>query len=122
MSAILELRRLFTPLLLIVMFAGAVWTYQTKHFAVEEARHINQLRDQIEAERVRLSMLKAEWSELTQPGRLQDLVEAYPDRLGLQPFGISRMVRITDIPFSPDHDFIADVVAATTTPTGQQVR
>ncbi len=121
MSAILELRRLLTPLLLVVMVAGALWTYQTKHYAVEEARHVNALRDQIETERVRLSMLKAEWSELTQPGRLQDLVEAYPDRLGLQPFGISRMARITDIPFSPDHDFIADVVAANTN-TGQQVR
>ncbi len=121
MSAILDLRRLLTPLLLIVMFAGAVWTYQTKHFAVEEARHVNQLRDQIENERVRLSLLKAEWSELTQPGRLQDLVEAFPDQLGLQPFGIGRMVRITDIPFSPNHDFIADVVANNTNP-GQQVR
>ncbi|MCW5714245.1 MAG: hypothetical protein KIT43_07030 [Bauldia sp.] len=122
MSAILELRRLLTPVLLIVMFAGALWTYQTKHYAVEEARYVNQLRDQIEDERVRLSLLKAEWSELTQPGRLQQIVEAYPDRLGLQPFGISRMVRITDIPFAPDHDFIADMVAANNTNPGQQVR
>src|SRR5690349_13915872 len=98
------------------MFAGAAWTYQTKHYAVEAARHVNELRDQIEDERVRLSLLKAEWSELTQPGRLQALVERYPDQLGLQPFGIDRMVRITDIPISPDHDFIADMVAANTTP------
>ncbi|MGD9739172.1 MAG: hypothetical protein AB7O56_00780 [Bauldia sp.] len=120
MSAIFELRRLGIPLLFIIMLAGAAFTYNAKHHAVEAADQVSDLRRQIEQERMRLSLLKAEWGELTQPGRIQGLVDQYPEVLALQPFGIDRMVRITDIPFAPDHDFIADMLATAPATTVQR--
>lgn len=112
MTALFELRRLATPLFVMILIAGAAFTYNAKGDAVDTAQHVRNLRNQIDQERIRLSLLKAEWGELTQPGRIQDLVARYPDVLSLAPFGIDRMVRITDIPISPTHDFIADVLAA----------
>lgn len=120
MSALFELRRLSIPLLVIVMIAGAAFTYHAKHDAVRAAERVAELRHLIDQERRRLSLLKAEWGELTQPGRIEDLVDRYPEVLALEPFGIDRMVRITDIPFAPDHDFIADMLAAAPAETVQR--
>lgn len=111
MRAILQLRRLVAPLTIAILIGGAAFTYQAKHEAVQAAEEVAQLRLEIGQEQIRLSLLKAEWSELTQPGRIQDLIGRYPDVLTLAPFGIERMVAITDIPFSPRHDFIAEMVA-----------
>lgn len=111
MNALRQLRRLLTPLLVLALVGGAAFTYRTKHEALVASERVAELRHDIDQERIRLSLLKAEWSELTQPGRIQALVERYPDRLELAPFGIDRMVQITDIPFSPDRDFIADMLA-----------
>lgn len=99
MRALLSLRGFTYPLVITLMIVGAVITYQAKLEAVEEAEHIADLRNQIAQERIAISLLKAEWSELTQPGRLQDLVDRYPDALALGAYGVERMVRIEDIPF-----------------------
>jgi hypothetical protein len=99
-KALLSLRSLTYPLVITLMIVGAVITYQAKQQAVEEAEHIADLRNEIAQERIAISLLKAEWSELTQPGRLQDLVGRYPDVLDLGAYGVERMVRIDDLPFA----------------------
>jgi hypothetical protein len=113
MSALLELRRLLMPLVVIAMIGAAAVTYQMKNEALLASEHVAVLRNDIEEERARLVLLKAEWSELTQPGRIQEFIARYPDVLALAPFGVDRMVRITDIPFAPNQDLIANIANAT---------
>jgi hypothetical protein len=94
-------KRLAYPLAVVIMIGGAVATYQTKHDAVEAAALVAELRHEIGQERIAISLLKAEWSELTQPARLQDLLGRYPDILDLGPYGVERMIRLGDIPYPP---------------------
>jgi hypothetical protein len=95
------------------MITGAAVTYQAKDEAVAAADRVSELRHEISQERIAISLLKAEWSELTQPARLQELVERNPDVLNLAPYGVGQMVRITDIPLVPaaEPDPIADLLA-----------
>ncbi len=113
MMAALHPRRLVVPLALLLMVGGAAWTYSTKDDAVAAAARVSDLRDEITQEQVAISLLKAEWSELTEPGRLQDLIDRYPTAFPLQPFGIDQMVRIRDLPMAPAEqpDLIAEVLA-----------
>jgi hypothetical protein len=97
-------KRLAYPLAVAVMIGGAVATYQAKHDAVEAAASVAELRHRIDQERMAISLLKAEWSELTQPARLQDLLGRYPEVLDLGPYGVERMIRLGDIPFPPAED------------------
>lgn len=112
MSGVLTLRRLGLPLVIAVMIGGAMFTYEAKEEAVTTAERVSDLRHQVSQERIAISLLKAEWSELTQPGRLQALIERYPEVLDLGNFGIDRMVTIRDLPFPPAEqtDLIAELM------------
>ena len=48
-----------------------------------------------------ISLLKAEWSVLTQPARLQDLVERHADVLKLAPMTAEHIGTLADIPAKP---------------------
>lgn len=112
MIAALRLNRLVVPVTVALMIAGAALTYNAKHDAAGAADRVSELRNQIQQEQVAISLLKAEWSELTQPGRLQDLIARHPDVLALAPFGIDQMVYIRDLPMPPEDnaDHIADIL------------
>jgi hypothetical protein len=112
MSRAAVFQRLGVLVIVMLLIGGAAFTYHVKHEAVEASKQVAALRAAIERERIRLSLLKAEWGELTQPGRLQDLVSRYPDVIALTPFGVDRMVPLRAIPYAPNHDFIAEMLAA----------
>ena len=105
-------RRFVAPVAVLVMIGGAAATYQFKHDASEAADMVSELRHEIAQEQIAISLLKAEWSELTQPGRLQDLIERYQNVLPLAPFEIDQMVQIRDLPLPPtdDTDLIANIL------------
>ena len=90
--------RFIPPILILLMIAGAVWTYDTKHKAEKAAEHVRTLRMEIEAEKSTMRMLRAEWSVLTQPSRLQALVEKYKTELGLETANTNQFVTLEDIP------------------------
>jgi len=105
-------RRFVAPIAVVAMIGGAALTYQAKHDASEAADRVSQLRLEISQERNAISLLTAEWSELTQPGRLQGLIERNQNVLRLGPFGIDQMIHIRDIPLPPagDDDLIANIL------------
>jgi hypothetical protein len=90
--------RFLPPILIILMIAGAAWTYDTKHKAEKAAEHVRSLRTEIEAEKATMRMLRAEWSVLTQPSRLQQLTEKYKAELGLETANTSQFVTLEDVP------------------------
>lgn len=73
-----------TDLVLIgVMIAAAAFTYTTKHGAEAELAKARKLEASIRLERDAIDVLKADWSLLTQPSRLQRLTQAFEDDLQL---------------------------------------
>lgn len=92
------LRHTWTLFLCLLMVAGAAVTYKIKYqaeLATEEARdlvsEINGLEEDI-------SRLKAQWSLLNQPSRLQALVENNTEVLPLAPLAPHQIVFLEHIP------------------------
>jgi len=71
-------------ILIAVMLSAAAFTYKTKHDAEATMERIKELQAQIQLEKDAIDVLKADWSLLTQPARLQKLAETYQDDLGLK--------------------------------------
>lgn len=87
--------------LIAVMISAAAFTYKTKHEADNEMERIHTLQAQIEVEKDRMDVLKADWSLLRQPARLQRMVEHYKDELELEPVVARQIVKIDDLPVAP---------------------
>ena len=88
----------------VVMIVVAAVVYAMKKNAEEAGYAVARLASQIEEEHERIATLKAEWSLLDQPARLQALVEHFKDKLALAPIGADQIGRIGQIPMAPKHD------------------
>ncbi|WP_417669940.1 cell division protein FtsL [Roseibium sp.] len=86
-------------ILLVVVGAAAV--YDMKLAAKKSASHVAELQREIEAEREAIRHLKAEWSLLNQPERLQGLVDRYNEYLQLQPLDVHQIVSPEELPARP---------------------
>ena len=84
--------------LIAVMVSAAAFTYQTKHDAEDELRALRRLESQIRYEEETADLLRADWSLLTQPARLQVLAQAYQAELNLQPIDARQIVDPDEIP------------------------
>ena len=97
--------------LLAVIFSAAAFTYKTKHEAESMMRRIGDLETQIQLEKDRIDVLKADWSLLTQPGRLQTLTEIHKEALGLDTLEADRIVEpaaLLDIPLRKDDTLMVE--------------
>jgi len=94
-------RRVFNFALLAIMIVGAMVTYDMKHKAEVAADTVARLQVDIAKEKDRLAILRAEWSVLTQPSRLQSVVEKYADHFKLAPFSPDQIATIAEIPMRP---------------------
>lgn len=84
--------------LVVVMVAVAAMTYKIKHDAEDRLAEIRKLRAAIQFEQDSIEVLKADWSLLTQPVRLQGLTETWSGDLGLQPLPARAIVEAGDLP------------------------
>jgi len=84
--------------LIAVMVAAAAFTYKTKHDAEGKYREVRKLEAAIHYEEDTIDVLKADWSLLTQPARLQRLVETFGEQLKLQPVDPHQIVELSDLP------------------------
>jgi hypothetical protein len=91
-----------------VMVAAAAFTYQVKRGAEAELQQIRRLQAQIRLENDTIDVLKADWSLLTQPARLQKLVAVYQSQLALEPVSPRQIVTLDALPERPPQ---ADPVA-----------
>jgi len=95
------MKRTVNALLVALMVLSAAAVYDMKYEAELSAENVHKVERDIEREREALSLLKAEWSVLTQPGRLQDLAERHADILKLTPMTADHIVTLADIPAKP---------------------
>ncbi|AXS41336.1 hypothetical protein [Breoghania sp. L-A4] len=93
--------RLLNVLFMLAVIAGAALVYNMKRDAELTAEHTALLQRQIDEERETISLLKAEWSLLNQPSRLQKLVERYNSYLQLEPLEVEQIAALEDLPAKP---------------------
>ncbi len=87
--------------LIAVMVAAAAMTYSIKRDAEVQLDAVRKLQVQIRTEEDTIDLLKADWSLLTQPSRLQKLVERYHDQLGLEPVDPRQFAGLEGLPPRP---------------------
>lgn len=102
--------RMINFLLIALMLVGAGVVYDFKYEAEKATAKVAKINRKIDAERDAIATLKAEWSLLNQPRRLQELTEKHHAYLELDPLDPTQIGTIDDIPFKP-------AVPAAVTPT-----
>ena len=81
-----------------VMVAAAAFTYKTKHEAEDRLAEVAHIQSEIRVEEETIDILKADWSLLTQPSRLQKLSEIYQAELNLAPVEAGQIVGLEELP------------------------
>ncbi|ESZ59119.1 hypothetical protein NL532_13755 [Mesorhizobium sp. C120A] len=87
--------------LIAVMVSAAALTYKAKREAEEQLASVQKIEAQIRYEEDTIDLLKADWSLLTQPSRLQKLAEIYKSQLALEPVNARQIVGLDDLPAKP---------------------
>ena len=84
--------------LLIALVAMISWTFKVKQDAQAALERVAELEKQIAAEKIEIDLLKSDWSLLTNPARLQALVERYNKELELVPMGAAQQATVNELP------------------------
>ena len=80
------------------MVAAAAVTYKIKHDSEDRMRDVRKLETAIRYQEDTISILKADWALMIQPGRLQWLTEHFQGQLDLRPTEPQQFVKLSDIP------------------------
>jgi hypothetical protein len=88
-------------MLIAVMVSAAAFTYNTKRKVEDQLTEVRKLEAEIRFEQDSIDLLKADWSLLTQPSRLQKLTQIYEAELQLQPVEASQIGALEDLPPKP---------------------
>ncbi|WP_457298814.1 cell division protein FtsL [Phyllobacterium sp. P5_D12] len=106
--------RTFDIILIGLMILAAAVTYKIKHDAENQMTQVTRLQRMITDERDTIDLLKADWSLLTQPNRLQKLVETFQGQLDLQQVEAQQIININELPqpkpVSQDLDDVANII------------
>ncbi len=95
--------RTFDIIMIAAMLVAATVTYTIKYDAEKQIAVIAKLKRQIDSEKI--TLLRADWALMTQPGRLQSLVGVYEKELNLQPIEAEQLVLgVHEIPERPVDD------------------
>lgn len=84
---------------LVLMVATA--TYVVKYGSEIEYNNIARLEREIQTEKEAIDILKANWSLLTSPSRIQMLSERYNEELRLDIIRSNQVITIDEIPLKP---------------------
>lgn len=106
--------RTFDIILIGLMIAAAAVTYKIKHDAEKQMAQVSKLERMITDEKDTIDLLKADWSLLTQPNRLQKLVESFQGQLDLKQVEAQQIVNINELPqpkpASEGFDDVANII------------
>lgn len=93
--------RVINIVLTITSFAAFAGVYVLKYSVEETASTRFRLQAQIERQEGELSLLKADWALLNQPGHLEPIVVRHAEALGLQPAKAQQFGAIEALPMRP---------------------
>jgi hypothetical protein len=78
--------------------ASAAFVFQVKYRSEAVAERVADLQRAVDEEQEAISLLKAEWSYLIQPSRVQDLIERHQARFELVPLSPEQIGTFADLP------------------------
>ena len=116
--------RLVHLLVICAFVTAAIWVYKIKFDATVQAERVAVIRGEIKRERDAVASLRAEWSRLDTPARIQDLAKRH---LALKPLDTAQYETFDRLPERPvqivppaNEDPIAVIIenADGETPTG----
>ncbi len=84
--------------LIVVMTAAATVTYTIKHQAENKLEEVRKLDADIKLEEDTIDLLRADWSLLTQPSRLEKLVGVYQQDLQLVQTAPTQLAHPQELP------------------------
>ncbi len=87
--------RFLNLLAVLALIGSAIYAYSIKYQTIFHAERIVKLKHEIKAEQDELATLRAEWSHLTRPERIQALADKFLD---LQPTGLRQIVSADALP------------------------
>jgi cell division protein FtsL len=86
----------FLNLVAIVALVGsALYAYSIKYQTILRAEQITKMKHEVKAERDAIAVLRAEWTFLTRPERIQQLADKHLD---LQQLAVSQIVTAQAVP------------------------
>lgn len=92
-------------IMIAAMLLAATVTYTIKYDAEKQIAVIAKLKRQIDSEKDTITLLRADWALMTQPGRLQSLVGVYSKELDLAPIDPEQLAMgVDEIPERPQDD------------------
>jgi hypothetical protein len=100
--------RSFDILMIVALIAGAAWTFKIKSDSEAALQRAAVLERQIELEREAIDLLRADWSLLTSPDRLQKLVDRYKAELDLEPVAATHIGKASEIPLREQLNAVGD--------------
>jgi cell division protein FtsL len=77
------------------LIGAAVVVYKVKYESTYEAQRTVKLRAEIKAERDKINALRAEWTRLASPARVQDLATRH---LNMKPLSVARIDNLNELP------------------------
>ena len=80
------------------LIAGAAWTFKVKYDAEIAKQGLVKLEKRLQIEREAIDILKADWSLLTSPDRLENLATRYHDDLQIDPASPEQVGAFDEIP------------------------
>jgi cell division protein FtsL len=87
--------RLLNVLAILALIGCAVYAYTIKYETIYRAEQIAKMKHEIQAERDKIGVLRAEWAHLARPERIQELATKYLD---LQQLSLTQVVPAAAIP------------------------
>ena len=87
--------RYLNVIAVLALFASAVYAYSIKYETMLYLAQIGKTKRAIDREHDSIGQLRAEWSNLTRPDRVQALADKFLD---MQQLGISQIARLSDLP------------------------
>lgn len=88
-------------LLMVVSFFALIGVYALKYQTVDVANERLALQRKIDTQQGHLSLLRADWAYLNQPGHIAPIVARFEEVLHMQNLVQSQFIDIADIPFRP---------------------
>ena len=88
-------------IMLTLIVASAAFTYKVPHETEDRLSEIRKLEARIRFEENTMDVLRADWSLLTQPARLDKLSKVYERELALKTTEAKQIVRLSELPERP---------------------
>ncbi len=85
-------------IMIAVLVAIVSWTFKVKHDSRIALDRVLELEQKIAAEKTEIGLLKSDWSLLTNPARLQALVDRYEEELQLKQMEPHQIGREDELP------------------------